>query len=339
MSNETNALPPPAVIGKIINGYWATFSVIAAARLGVADKLASGPKSVAALAEECDVNADAIHRLLRALASMEIFEETAPNTFAQTALSEPLRSGVPGSMRAMAMMTGMLHLRAWPAIDHSLKTGGTAFAKVFGREIFEYLEGDADAARIFDEAFSGYTGMVAGAVAARYDFSPFTRLVDVGGGGGGFLSVIAKQFPNARGVSFDLPHVAARAKSALAKAGASDRIEAVGGDFFASVPAEGDAYLLKMILHDWDDEKSIAILKNVRRAILPNGKLLVVEAVVPAGNTPSPSKLLDVNMLVMTGGRERTEKEYAALYAASGFRLDRVIEVGATCIVEGSPIA
>jgi predicted O-methyltransferase YrrM len=339
MTNTNAPSPPPqAILAQMINGYWVTMSIHVAAKLKVADLLAEGPQSVDALASRTRTHAGALYRVLRALASTGIFRETEPRTFAQTPLSELLRSDVPGSMCGLAELTGIFHMRAWPEIMHSVTTGETAVKKVFGAEIFDYLATAPDVAKVFDDAFVGYTAMVSTVVSGAYDFSRFTRIVDVGGGSGALLATILARCPGARGVTFDLPHVAVRARDFIAKRGVGDRAESVAGDFFESVPAGGDAYTLKMILHDWDDAKSIAILKNVRRAIRPEGKLLVIEAVVPPGNTPSPSKFLDVNMLVMTGGCERTEEEYASLFAAAGFELTRVVSTPATSVVEGRPI-
>jgi len=234
-------------------------------------------------------------------------------------------------------MTSLLHMRAWPELLHSVRTGETAFSKVFGRDVFEYLPTDAEAARAFDAAMAGYTAMTAGAVVAKYDFGACKQIVDVGGGAGALLGAILAKHPQARGVTFDLPHVSERARGALDRAGLGARAEVVAGDFFSSVPA-ADCYTMKMILHDWDDDKSRAILGTLRKSIAPTGRLCVIETVVPTGNAPSPAKLLDINMLVMTGGKERTEAEYAALFAATGFRLTRVVPCGPTDVVEAVPV-
>ena len=338
MNQNTTSPPPQAVLGQIINGYWASFTVIAAAQLGVADALGPEPTHVDVLADKTRSNPDALYRLLRALASLGIFAETdRPRTFTHTSLSEALRSNVPGSMHGLAAMTGLLHARAWPEVVHAVRTGGTAFQKVFGSEIFDYLPTNPEAAAAFDTAMTAYTASTAAAVASGYDFSEVRRLADVGGGSGALLASIAARHPHVSGITFDLPHVAARATEHLARTDARDRCEAVGGDFFESVPGGFDAYALKMILHDWDDAKSLAILKNVRKAIAPQGRLLVIDAVLPEGNTPSPGKIFDINMLVMTGGRERTEREFRDLFTAAGFELVRVVRAGATDIVEGRP--
>jgi predicted O-methyltransferase YrrM len=339
MENQPHPTPPPqAVLGPLIHGYWISLSIHAAARLNIADLLVDGPKSSAEIARRTSANEDAVYRLLRALASIGIFTETDPGTFAQTPLSEALRPSVPGSMHGVAVMSGLLHFQAWPEIVHSVKTGETAASKVWGKEVLEHLKDDAEAAAAFDAAMAGYTSSVGKAVAAGYDFSRFNTVADIGGGSGALLSHILPSYPQTQGITFDLDHVTTRARAELSRAGLSGRCEAMSGDFFQSVPA-ADAYLMKMILHDWDDAKSIAILKNVRKAIRPNGRLLVVEAVIPPGNAPSPGKFLDVNMLVMTGGRERTEAEFRALYKAGGFELTKIVPVHPSAsIVEGRAI-
>ncbi|HEX6839026.1 MAG TPA: methyltransferase [Polyangia bacterium] len=338
MSDANKPAPPPqAVLGQLINGYWATWSIIAAARLGLADALDDGGAPVARLAEKVGADGDALYRLLRALASLGIFREEGERTFHHTPLSQALKKDVPGSMHGLAVATSLLHMRAWPEILHSVRTGETAFAKVFGCDLFDQLPHDPEAARAFDAAMAGYTVTTGNAVAAKYDFSGCQRVVDVGGGSGALLCAILARFPSLGGVTFDLPHVTERARATIDRAGLAGRAEVAGGDFFASVPP-ADCYTLKMILHDWDDEKSRAILRTLRQAIAPNGRVCLIEAVVPPGNAPSPAKLLDVNMLVMTGGRERTEAEYGALFAATGFRLTRVVPCGPTDVIEGVPV-
>jgi len=335
---ENKSKPPQAVLGELINGYWITLSIHAAAKLNIADLLVDGPRSSEEIARRTSANEDAIYRLMRALASIGIFTEIDPRTFAQTPLSEVLRPGVPGSMHGLAVVTGLMHLRAWPDVVHSVITGDTAMRKAFGKELFEHLKDEPATAAAFDAAMSGYTAAVGKAVAAGYDFSRFRDIVDIGGGNGALLSHILPGYPKAHGITFDLDHVSARATEFLSKVGLTGRCEAVGGDFFKTVPA-ADAYLLKMILHDWDDERSIAILKNVRKAIKPDGRILTIEAVIPPGDAPSQGKFLDVNMLVMTGGRERTEREYRALYKAAGFELTQILPAHPSAsVIEGRAI-
>jgi SAM-dependent methyltransferase len=339
-TTTTSAPPPQAVLSQMINGYWVTGTIHAVARLGVADKIAGTARPVEELARELAVHEDALYRLLRAAAGLGIFVEGPGRAFGHTALSEALREGVPGSMRGLAVMTGLMHLRAWPEIVHSVRTGQTAFEKVFGRPVFEQLGVDAELGAAFDAAMAGYTATTAAAAVAAYDFTRFRRIVDVGGGNGALLAAILPRSPEASGVVFDLPSVAERARAFLGKQGLAGRCEVVGGDFFRAVPAGGDAYALKMILHDWDDERSLAILRNVRQAIRPDGRLLVMEAVVdPQSGAGAPGKLLDINMLVMTGGRERTAEEFAALFRASGFALERVVNANPTVnVIEGRSV-
>jgi SAM-dependent methyltransferase len=323
----------------MISGCWLTGCIHAAARLGLASRINGAPRPVAELAGEAGADEDALYRLLRALASVGIFAERGDRSFSHTPLSEALRPGVPGSLHGVAVMTGLLHLRAWPEIVHSVRTGGTAFEKVFGMGIFEHLADDVEAAEAFDEAMAGFTAVTAAAVVKAYDFAPYATIVDVGGGNGTLLAAILHAHPELRGTNFDLPSVLERARTSLAAAGLGDRAEAVAGDFFTAVPAGGDVYTLKTIVHDWDDERAIAILKNVRRAMQPGGRVLVIESVIdPSGGTGAPGKLLDINMLVMTGGRERTPAEFAGLLAAAGLSLGRMVAATPTVhVIEGLP--
>jgi hypothetical protein len=218
---------------------------------------------------------------------------------------------------------------------HSVKTGEIAFDNLFKQSAWEYYAQHPEEASNFNRAMKGLTEMVNVAVLGAYDFSGINKLVDIAGGTGGLISAILNVYPQMRGVLFDLPHVIAEAGPLLDAAGVRDRCETATGDFFKSVPAGGDAYVMKWIIHDWDDEKSIAILKNIHRAMNENGKLLLVEMVVAEANQPDLSKFMDLNMLVMTGGRERAEAEFNALLAAAGFRLTRVIHtVLPLCVIE-----
>jgi SAM-dependent methyltransferase len=340
MTTTPSAPPPQVVLSQMINGYWVTGSIHAAARLGVADKIAGAPRPVAELAREVGADADALYRLLRALAGLGIFVEGPARSFGHTPLSEALREGVPGSMRGLAVLTGLGHLRAWPEIVHSVRTGQTAFEKVFGEPLFEHLTSDAELGAAFDAAMSGYTAATSAAVAGVYDFTRYRKIVDVGGGNGALLAAILPKVPLSSGIVFDLPAVAERARAFLTARDLAGRCDVVAGDFFQAVPAGGDAYAMKMIVHDWDDQRSIAILKNVRRAIRPEGRVLLMEAVIdPQSGAGAPGKLLDINMLVMTGGRERTAEEFAALFAASGFALEEIVPANPTVsVIVGRPI-
>ncbi|HEV2147518.1 MAG TPA: methyltransferase [Longimicrobiaceae bacterium] len=260
------------------------------------------------------------------LAGVGIFAERPDGTFELTPTAALLRSDVPDSMRDITrMMGGEWHWRMYGELMHSVRTGGTAVRKAYGMEIFELLERDPAAGELFNRAMTSNSWAAVPAVVGGYDFSRFRRVVDVAGGQGILLAGILKANPGAQGVLFDLPPVVGGAGELLGREGVADRVELVSGDFFESVPPGADAYVLKHVVHDWDDERSIRILRNVASAMDENGRVLIVEMVVPVGNEPSPSKLLDVQMLMGTGGRERTEEEYRALLEASGLRLTRTV--------------
>src|SRR6185369_6403391 len=243
-------------------------------------------------------------------------------------------------MHGLAQMTGMLHLHAWPELAHSVRTGETAFSKVFGSEIFEYVKLDTDAGAAFDAAMTSYTTATSGAVAAAYDFSSVGTLVDVGGGTGALVAAILKKEPALKAIVFDMPTVVARAGAYLSMQGLEARVEVVGGSFFESVIAGGDTYALKSVLHDWDDAQSTVILSNIRNVIPPHGRLLVIGSLIEEGNgSGGAGKLLDLNMLAMTGGRERTASELRALLDAAGFQLSRIIPAGPNVsILEARPV-
>jgi SAM-dependent methyltransferase len=325
-------------MGRLINGYWNTLTIHAAAQLGLADRLGDVPRPVAELARELAVDEDALYRLLRALAGIGLFSEARPRSFVLRPLGATLRTDAPGSMRGRALLPGGAHVRAWLELTHSVRTGETGMQRAFGCEIFPYLADHPDEARIFDDAMAGYTTQLAHELVRVYDFSRFRLAVDVGGGKGALLAVVLRANPPLRGVCFDVAYVAERARAHLAAEGVASRCDVAVGDFFDEVPAGGDVYLLSRIIHDWDDARATQLLKNVRRAIAPGGTLLVIDAVLEPGDEPSLGKMMDVNMLVMTGGRERTAEEFRALLGAAGFRLTRVLAAGSTAsVVEATP--
>lgn len=339
-SSATSAgtLPPPAILLQMMTGYWVSQAIYVAAKLGVADLLVDGPRPVEALATETETHAPSLHRVLRALASVGVFTETSPHTFGLTPMASLLRTDTPDSMAALAMMYAEEQYLAWSNILHSVRTGETAFAHHFGMSYFAYLGQNPASDRVFNAAMTGYTMQLVGAVIEAYDFSPFQTLVDVGGSYGTLLSAILQRHPTTRGILFDQPHVVAAAGKQLAQSGIAGRCTTVGGDFFVEVPAGGDVYLLAQILHDWDDERSTAILRQCRRAIPEHGKLLVIELVLPTGEEPFIGKWLDLHMLVLLGARERTAEEYGTLFRAAGFELTRVVPTPAgPSIVEAVP--
>lgn len=325
LEHSPQELPPSVKLNQLGTGRWVSEALYVAAKLGVADHLKDGARSVDQLATSVGAHAGALYRLLRALASVGVFTEAEPRKFALTEMGACLQTGVPGSMRALALMTD-LERDAWGQLEHSIRTGETAFDHVHGMGFFAYLQRHPDEGRLFDEAMTGFVSQNIAAVVAAYDFRPFSKIVDVGGGHGALMAAILKASPGTEGVIFDLPSVVEGAERNIEAAGLSARCQCVGGDFFTSVPTGGDAYVMASIIHDWDDQRSVAILRNCRQAMSGRGKLLLVEMVIPAGDTPFFGKLLDLEMLVLApGGRERTETEYQALLVDAGFRLIRIV--------------
>jgi hypothetical protein len=320
-----STLPSPAALLQMMTGYWISKAIYVAAKLGIADLLVDGPHGAEELAEATQTQASALYRVLRALASVGIFREVAPSRFALTPLAELLRSNTSDSMRALAIMYAEEQYRAWDDVLHSVRTGQPAFEHAFGMPYFDYFTTHPEASQVFNEAMVGWTTQVVDAVVAAYDFSPFGTVMDVGGGHGALLAAILKSHTTARGILFDVPHVVESAEPLLTAAEVADRCTLVGGDFFAEIPPGADAYVLAQILHDWDDERSVAILEQVRRAIPEQGKLLVVELVLPEGNDPFLGKWLDLHMLVLLGGRERTAAQYTTLLQTAGFELTRTV--------------
>ena len=254
MSTQQN--PPPFALFTMVTGYYVSRAIYVVARLGIADHLSEGPRRVDDLAEATGTHAPSLKRVLRLLASVGVFTEEADSRFALTPIGGCLRAGVPGSMRAAALLFGGVTQQAWGDLQHSVETGEPAFRRVFGMDPFDYMAQHPDEAANFDAAMADFTKHIATAVVAAYDFSPFRRIVDVGGGNGALLAGILKANASLAGVLFDLPQVADRAIAPMRELGLADRCEIVGGDFFKAVPAGGDAYLLKHVIHDWDDDRA-----------------------------------------------------------------------------------
>jgi ubiquinone/menaquinone biosynthesis C-methylase UbiE len=320
----------------MITGYWISQAIYAAAKFGIADHLQDGPKTVGELAAATSTNPDALYRLLRALASVGIFAEGESRRFSLTPLAEPLRSDIAGSKRALTLMSGDEQFRAWAEIDYSLRTGKMAFDKVFGKPVFDYLAEHPDKARIFDAAMVGIHGRESNAVVNAYDFSGIGIVADIGGGNGSQMTEILQKHNRMKGILFDLPHVIDRAKERMQASGLLDRCQLVAGSFFEDVPEGADAYFLRHIIHDWDDGKCMTILRHCHRAMRPASTLLVIESVIPPGNEPFHGKFLDLVMLLIPGGKERTESEYRTLFERAGFELTRIVPTGTeVSIVEG----
>ena len=321
---------------QLLDGFLATQLVYVAAKLGLADLLDGGPRTAEELAAATGARADALYRALRALASLGVFEEVAGRRFALTPLAGLLRAGRPDSMRAQALVQGEQGYRVGVELMYSVMTGAPAFERVYGMARFEHLARHPEAGAVFDQAMSESSRRSASAVVGAYDFPTAGTVVDVGGGQGVLIAAVLRARPGLRGVLFDQPHVLAGAEPVLAEAGVADRCARDAGDFFASAPPGGDRYLLRHILHDWDDERATSILRGCARAMAPGGKVLVIEGVIEAGNEPSLAKFLDLRMLLMLGGRERTAEEFGHLFDAAGLRLTHVIPAGAgSSIIEG----
>ncbi len=324
---------------RMIVGYRLSQALHVAAKLGIADLLAEGPRRAEDLAEVTGSHPSSLYRVLRLLASEGVFEEREEGRFTLTPLAEPLRSDAPDSLRARAIFDGEeWNWHPWGNLLHSTKTGGSAFDHTYGVAVFDYLKETPDAATSFDSLMAAQTRPWALSLADTYDFADIGTLVDVGGGYGALIAAILTAYPHLKGVLVDLPHVVAGAQPKLEEAGLAGRCETVAGDFFQSVPDGGDAYMLKHVLHDWDDDRCVSILNNCRRAISDEGRVLVIEILIALGNEPDYGKYLDLNMLVLTKGRERTEEQYRTLFEAAGFRLSRVVPTGSELsIIEGRP--
>lgn len=318
-------IDPRTQMRRMLFGHMLSQAISVAAELRVADLLADGPKGADELADRAGCHSPSLGRLLRALAAFGVVVERQDGAFELTPLGATLRSNVPGSAWAMAVMVGGEHARSWVELLHSVRTGETAFGHVYGMGVFDYAADHPRMAQIFNQAMTQGSTYTASDIVGSFDFSPYGVVVDVGGGHGQLLASILKANPAAKGVLFDLPQVVEGAGSLLDVEGVADRVELSAGSFFESVPEGGDLYTLKCIIHDWDDERSIGILGNCRRAIPETGTLLVIERMMPERVTPDPdletTVLMDLNMLVIAGGRERTVSEYRQLFDAAGFAL------------------
>jgi hypothetical protein len=315
-------------------GAMAVQAIHVAARLGLADLVARGPKTVMELAEATRTHGPSLGRLLRALTNLGIFVEDPDGRYSQTALSEALRTDHPQSMRPLAMMLGAGFVwKPSGELDVTIRTGQPAFEHVYGAQFFTHLAEHPDDAAVFNAAMSSLPAYIT-AIVDAYDFSKFERLVDIGGGHGALLVGILTANPRLRGVLYDLPGVVAGASVPPTVA---DRLEIVAGDFFEVAPAGADAYVLKGIIHDWNDASGVAILKNCRRAIRPEGRLFILDNVLTPSSDPA-SALMDVLMMVLTGGRERTESEFRSLLREAGFSLENIIPTAGASILESRPV-
>ena len=329
----TDRDPPAQRLFQLMFGIVPAQAVYAAAELGLADAIAAGQATCDELADAVGAEPATLERLLRYLAGLGLFT-LRDGRYGLTEMGALLKSDAEGSQRATARITGRL-LPAWGEILHCLRTGRSGYQKATGKPFFEGLAEDPEAAAIFDTAMTAIHGPETAAMLEVYDFSDIACLADIGGGNASLLIEVLQCYPEMHGLLVDLPPVVARSRANLEAAGLAERCRAVGGNFFETVPEGADAYLLRQILHDWDDPEAIAILANCRKALPPDGRLLVVEATLPDDGSPSPGDLFDLMMLVVPGGRERTPRQFAALFDAAGLKLTAVTPTTtAACIIE-----
>ena len=319
--------PPPHVqVIQMALGYWVSRAVAAAADLGIADHLTDGPQSAEHLAAVTGTHPEALRRLLRTLASVGLFRTDAHGHIALTPLGATLRSDAPGAARSTVIaLAGGWMWSAWGELPHALRTGETGMERAHGMGEYQYLMRHPEQATHFNAAMIGYHGDEPGAIAERYDFSGVGTLVDVGGGSGNLLATILRANPQLRGILLERPQVVPDAERTMAAAGVADRCTVVAGDFLQAVPAGGDLYIVSHCIHNWDEASCVRILENCRRAMGPGGRLLIIEAIVRPGDEPDPAKLLDLQMLVVPGGQERSRDEYGRLLELAGLRLTRVV--------------
>jgi hypothetical protein len=330
---------PARTIAQMLNGQVLTQAIYVAARLDIADLLSDTPRTAEELAASTNTHAPSLYRLLRTLASLGIFREDEQHKIHLTPLAECLKKDAPESQWAFAMMIGDEPSKAWQNLLYSVQTGGCAFEKTFGEPLFDFLGKHPEKARIFDAAMTSVHGRESKAMLDAYDLADVGTFVDVGGGNGKTLASVLERYPAMQGILFDLPHVVQAAEPNFRVAKVDARTKLVGGSFFKSIPTGGDAYLLRHIIHDWYDEQSKQILTNCRQAMHAKARLLVVESVILPGNEPSVGKMLDLAMMVLPGGMERTEEQYRTLLGQAGLRLERIVPTAAdVSVIEARPV-
>lgn len=337
---EQTSLPADQVMIQMLAGAWVTRAVATAARLGIADQLATGPRTAEELARKSGANAGAVKRLMRALSGLGVFAPAEGGRYGLTELSELLREDSPKSLKHMFIAeTDTVHWRSWERALEAVQTGLPRPEPVFGLPAFDYYAQNPEEGEQFGRAMAAVSGFASKAVLDAYDFGWVRTLCDVGGGNGSMALAILGRYPQARGIVADLPYIEAQARDKIRDAGLADRCRFEAADFFEGVPAGADAHILKFVLHDWNDEDSLRLLKNCRSAIAADGRLLVLEVIVPDENRPDFSHLMDLNMLVMTGGLERTTKEYERLLARADFRLARLVPTASPfSLIEAKPV-
>lgn len=332
-------VPPHAQVIQMATAYWVSRAVYAAARLGIADLLKDEPRAAEDLATATGTHALALRRVLRALASVGLFRTDEQGRFSLTPLGAALRSDASGAARSTVIaLAGEWFWAAWGEVLHAVRTGETGVQKALGLTEYQYLAQNPEQASHFNAAMIGFHGGEPAAIVEAYDFSGFRRVVDVGGGSGNLLATILAANPNLQGVLLDRPQVVPDAERNLSAAGVAGRCQVVGGDFLEAVPEGGHGYIVSHCIHNWDEASCVRILANCRRAMQQAGRLLVIEAVVRPGDEPDPAKILDLAMLLVPGGQERSQDEYRILLEEAGFRMTRVVPTRTSAsIIEAIP--
>jgi len=319
--------PPYAAMMEMIMNAWAAQAITAAVELGIADALADGPLQSEELASRVDADPDALRRLLRALIGRGIFRQRRDGRYELNSMANTLRSDAPLSAAAFARTLGSReHREHWSHLAYAIRTGKAVIPVVEGMDAFDWLSGQPEIADTFNRAMAETTEASISYLLAAYAFDPYPTVVDVGGGMGRLLAAILTETPTARGILYDLPHGAAEAPALMRRHGIEDRVRVVEGSFFDSVPTGGDIYILKMVIHDWDDDQALEILRKVHAATKVGTKILLIELVLPERNRAHLGQLSDLEMLVCQAGRERTAAEYRALLERAGFRMARVVQ-------------
>lgn len=339
MSTLQPPKPPHAQLIEMGTAHWTSRIVYVAAKLGLADHLAGGPKNVNELAALTATHPPSLYRLMRTLAHLGILNEDAGQRFGLTQMGEALKQGAPGSARAAILtLASDWCANGFGELLYSVQTGKSGVEKYLGMPVFDWIAKNPEMVSLFSQTMVAFHGAEAHAIATAYDFSGLKTIVDVGGATGNLLTAVLSSAPGSRGILYDLPHVLRDAPALIQSRGMIDRITIEGGSFFERVPAGGDAYMLSHVIHDWSEPQCLTILGHCRRAMSPSSRLLIIEMVLPPGNTPHPGKMLDMMMLVGPGGRERTEEEYRELLKQAGFRLTRVVPTeSAASVVEAVP--
>jgi hypothetical protein len=343
MANTTDSTtpPPPALVLQMLTGKWVSQAISTAAQLRIPDLLAAGARSLEDLAAESQTNTRSLLGLLRALASVGVFAERSDTRFENTPMSEVLRSDAPRSMRALALFLGdQPTWRAWGELPYTIRTGRSAFRQAHGELPYEYFAKHPEAASYFNEAFTSFSAQEMDAIHKAFDFSKTETLVDVGGGQGAMLASILRKNARQRGILFDQSHVVRGAEAIIASYEVVQRCEIMGGDFFVSVPAGAEGYLLKHVLFNWNDDDALKILTSVRRAMPPEGRLYVIDPVIQPGNGQTFAKFMDLEMMVLhDGGCQRTQAEFAKLLERAAFKMLRVVDTEApSSIIEAAPV-